>query len=378
MKYYIIAGEASGDLHASNLIKSISQFDNEAEFRGFGGDKMMESGADIVVHYSKMAYMGAIEVLMNLRHIKNNFSLCYSDLLSWKPDAVILVDYAGFNLRVARFAKEHGITTLFYISPKVWAWKKSRIKKIKAWIDQLYLILPFETEYFAKRGYKQTFYVGNPLSDSIGNFRAENMVNESEFRDRYNLNDKPIVAILAGSRKQEVKLCLPDMLAAADCFPDYKFIVAGAPSLSEDFYAPFLKGHQATLVMNQTYQLLSIAEAAVVTSGTATLETALFKVPQVVVYRFNHLSYAIFSPFVKLQVKFFSLVNLIMDKPIVKEFLQYNLRKKIKSELAQILYDEDYREQMLKEYNSLAEQVGGPGTSERTARHMVNFLKGGK
>jgi lipid-A-disaccharide synthase len=317
MKYFIIAGEASGDLHASNLIKSIRKIDTNADFRGFGGDKMIEAGADIKVHYQKMAYMGAVEVLMNLKHIKDNFKICYKEILDYKPDAVILVDYAGFNLRVARFAKEHNLKVLFYISPKVWAWKKSRVKKIKAFIDQLYLILPFEKEYFKKKNYTQTTYVGNPLADAIANFKKEKSMSIEEMRLTHKLNDKPIIALLAGSRKQEINLCLPDMLSIIPDYPDHQFVIAGAPSLPESAYLPYIKHKDVSLVMNQTYQLLNHAKAAIVTSGTATLETALFNVPQVVMYRFNHISYAIFRPFIWLKVKYFSLVNLIMDKEVV-------------------------------------------------------------
>jgi len=374
MKYYIIAGEASGDLHASNLVKSLKEKDPQAEFKGFGGDKMQEAGVDIRVHYEKMAYMGAIEVLMNLKHIKANFKTCYEDILSYKPDAVILIDYAGFNLRVAKFTKEHNIKTLFYISPKVWAWKKSRVKKIKELIDQLYLILPFEKEYFKNKGYTKTEFVGNPLSDAIANFQQEKSLSRAEFFTKYKLNNKPIVALLAGSRKQEVNLCLPDMLRVIKNYPNHQFVIAGAPSLKEEVYAPIIKGYDVTLIMNETYQLLDHAKAAIVTSGTATLETALFRVPQVVMYRFNHISYAIVRPFIWLKVKYFSLVNLIMDKAIVKEYLQYNLASKVNKELKLLLHNDSYYQKMLGEYDQLIEKVGGPGTSDRTANHIYNYL----
>lgn len=375
MKYYIIAGEASGDLHASNLVKSIQKEDSEAQFRGFGGDKMHDAGVKIVVHYDKMAYMGAIEVLMNLKHIKQNFKTCFDDIQSYKPDAIILVDYAGFNLRIAKFAKEQNIKTLFYISPKVWAWKKSRIQKIKDYIDQLYLILPFEKEFFKANGYTKTEFVGNPLTDAIAAFKTNKSLTKQEFIEKYKLSNKPIVSLLAGSRKQEVQLCLPDMLSIIKNYPEYQFVIAGAPSLKQEFYQSFTKGHDVKLIMNDTYQLLNNAKAAIVTSGTATLETALFRVPQVVMYRFNHLSYAIISPFIKLKVKYFSLVNLIMDKAIVKEYLQYKLDIKVNKELDNILNNTNYYNNMLAEYDKLIAKIGGPGTSERTAKHMVNFLK---
>jgi lipid-A-disaccharide synthase len=375
MKYYIIAGEASGDLHAGNLIKSLKKQDPNAEFRGFGGDKMEAAGAEIKVHYKKMAYMGAIEVLMNLKHIKENFRICYDDILSYQPDAVILVDYAGFNLRIAKFAKEHNLTTLFYISPKVWAWKKSRIKKIKAYVDQLYLILPFEKDYFKSHGYTATEFVGNPLTDAIAQFKDEKSLSSEQFRKEHQLTEKPIIALLAGSRKQEVNLCLPDMVSITKNYPEYQFIIAGAPSLTEGIYAPIIKNKDVKLIMNQTYQVLDHASAAIVTSGTATLETALFKVPQVVMYRFNHISYAIFRPFIWLKVKYFSLVNLIMDKPVVKEYLQYNLAKKVKKELDNILYNDAYRKEMMDNYESLDKIIGGPGTSDRTATLMFQYLQ---
>jgi lipid-A-disaccharide synthase len=378
MKYYIIAGEASGDLHASNLIKSILKVDSQAEFRGFGGDKMKSAGAHIQVHYSKMAYMGAIEVLMNLKHIKENFKICYADILNYKPDAVILVDYAGFNLRIAKFAKENNIKTLFYISPKVWAWKKSRIKKIKAFVDQLYLILPFEKEFFISEGYSKVEYVGNPLTDAIAEFKQEKEQSRDEFIKTNKLNNKPIVALLAGSRKQEIKLLLPDMLSIIKNYPEYQFVIAGAPSLKPEVYHSHIKNIDVALIMNQTYDLLENATAAIVTSGTATLETALFKVPQVVMYRFHHLSYILFRPFIWLRVKYISLVNLIMDKEVVKECLQHNLAKKVKNELDKILFDTDYKLSMLRDYEELNVLVGDPGTSDRTAKHIINYLSGNK
>lgn len=374
MKYYIIAGEASGDLHASNLIKSLKKVDSDAEFRGFGGDKMADAGLDIKVHYEKMAYMGAVEVLMNLRQIKENFKICHEDILLYKPDAIILVDYAGFNLRIAKFAKENNIKTLFYISPKVWAWKKSRIKKIKAFIDQLYLILPFEKAFFSNNGFTKTEYVGNPLTDAIDSFKKEKTITKEEFVKTYKLNNKPIIALLAGSRKQEVKLCLPDMLSIIKNYPDHQFVIAGAPSLKEEFYKAVIKNSDVSLIMDQTYQLLNNASAAIVTSGTATLETALFGVPQVVIYKFNHISYALVKPFLRLKVKYFSLVNLIMDKAVVQEYIQYGLAQKAKKELDKILYDKEYHQSMLKNYDQLIGFVGGPGTSERAAKLMMKFL----
>ncbi len=378
MKYYIIAGEASGDLHAGNLIRNIKKEDPNAVIKGFGGDKMIDAGAEITVHYNKMAYMGFLEVLINYHHIRNNFKTCFADILDFKPDTIILVDYAGFNLRVANFAKAHGFKVQFYISPKVWAWKKSRVKKIKKYIDRLYLILPFEKEWFKLKGYDKTDYVGNPLTDAISTFKKEKSVSRKDFEASYNLDSRPIIALLAGSRKQEVKLLLPDMLAVIKNYPDYQFVIAGAPSLDKEVYQSIIKGFDVKLIMNQTYQLLNQAHSAIVTSGTATLETALFRVPQVVMYRFNHLSYALVRPFIWLKVKYFSLVNLIMDKEIVREYLQYNLTSKVKGELDRILFDSNYRDKMLNNYDALIKEVGAPGTSERTAKLMVNFINENK
>jgi lipid-A-disaccharide synthase len=372
MKYYIIAGEASGDLHGSNLVKNLKNIDKDAEFKGLGGDKMASEGASITIHYEKMAFMGLYEVIANIKTIKDNFRICKEDILNYKPDAIILIDYAGFNLRMAEFAKENGIPTLFYISPKIWAWKKSRIKKIRKYIDFLYLILPFEKEYFSQRDYDKTLYVGNPVNDAISAFRAENSISESEFISQYNLSGKPIIALLAGSRVQEIKRLLPEMLKNIKHFPDYQFVVAGAPSVSNEIYNKLTSGYNVTLVRDKTYQLLSHARAAVVTSGTATLETALFKVPQAVVYKFQTLSFILGRPFI--WIKYFSLVNIIMNKNVVREILQFNIADKIKNELALILDDKEYNNEMMENYNQLTEKIGEAGCSERAAKHISNFL----
>lgn len=372
MKYYIIAGEASGDLHGSNLVKNLKMTDNQAEFRGLGGDKMASAGTSITIHYSKMAFMGLYEVLINLKTINHNFRICKEDLLRFKPDALILIDYAGFNLRMARFAREHGIKTLFYISPKVWAWKKSRIKKIKRYVDYLYLILPFEKKYFADRGFTTTEYVGNPINDAISAFKKDYQGNNEAFIKEQNLSEKPIIALLAGSRKQEILRLLPEMLKNIRNFPDYQFVIAGAPSIKPELYESIIKGHDVSIVWDQTYKILSIAHAAVVTSGTATLETALFKVPQAVVYKFQTLSFILVRPFI--WIKYFSLVNIIMGKKVVEEILQFNIADKIKNELDKILTDKTYLSSMLKNYDELASLVGKAGSSERTAKHMYHLL----
>lgn len=373
MKYYIIAGEASGDLHGSNLVKNIKKFDNNAEFRGLGGDKMEAEGVSLAIHYEKTAFMGVFEVLANLKTIKNNFRICKADILDFQPDAVILIDYAGFNLRIAKYAKENNFKTLFYISPKVWAWKKSRVKKIKATVDYLYLILPFEKEFFAKRGYDKTLYIGNPLTDAIDSFNKQQKFSREEFLKKNQLEDKPIIALLAGSRKQEIERILPEMLRNIKKFPEYQFVLAGAPSIQPELYNNLTKGYQIKVLYDRTYEILSQAHAAVVTSGTATLETGLFKVPQVVVYKFQTLSFLLFRPFI--WVKYFSLVNIIMKKEVVKELLQFGLARKINNELRKILYDEVYYNQMMEEYNKLSDKIGNPGTSERAAKHMVEYLK---
>ncbi|MBN2486972.1 MAG: lipid-A-disaccharide synthase [Bacteroidales bacterium] len=373
MKYYLIAGEASGDLHGGNLISQLKIADKNAVFRGFGGEKMEAAGMQLTVHYRQMAFMGAFEVLANLRKINSNFVTCRKDILEFKPDAVILIDYAGFNLRMARFAKENNIKTLFYISPKVWAWNKSRIKKIKAYIDQLYLILPFEKEFYSRYGYNSTVYVGNPLTDAIDTFRNGEQISANEFRQQNGLNSRPVIALLAGSRKQEIIRLLPEMLKVSARFPECQFVVAGAPSVPDSLYDKIIKGTGVKIVYNQTYQLLSHAHAAIVASGTATLETALFNVPQVVVYKFNTVSFLMFRPFI--WVKYFSLVNIIMNKPVVKEILQFGIARKAHKELGRILNDSVYYQQMKAGYASLAEFIGSPGSSERAAKHIIEFLQ---
>ncbi len=370
MKYYIIAGEASGDLHASNLMKEINLLDKNAEFRCWGGDLMKNEGAELVMHYKELAFMGFIEVLQNIRTIKKNFKLCKTDLLNFQPDILILVDYPGFNLRIAKFAKENNIKTYYYISPKIWAWKKSRAWKIKKYIDKMFVIFPFEQDFYKNYDYK-VHYVGNPLVDEIVKKKA-NLSKKDEFLAKNELSEKPIIALLAGSRKQEIKLILPEMLQMVDHYPDYQFIIAGAPSFTNENYAPHIEGLNVKVIFNQTYDLLKHAYAAIVTSGTATLETALFNVPQAVVYKMVQIQYDIGKFFIK--VKFFSLVNIIMDKEIVKELLQNDLSTKIKSELDRILNDKNYRKQMLENYQLLQERIGETGASRRTAEEIVGDL----
>jgi len=370
MKYYIIAGEASGDLHASNLLKEIKLLDDKADFRCWGGDLMQNEGANLVKHYKELAFMGFIEVLQNIRTIKKNFRLCKSDLISYQPDILILVDYPGFNLRIAKFAKEHHIKTYYYISPKIWAWKKSRAWEIKKYIDKMFVIFPFEQDFYKTYDYK-VHYVGNPLVDEIVK-KKEKLLEKDEFLSKNNLSEKPIIALLAGSRKQEVNLILPEMLQMVNQYPGYQFIIAGAPSFTKENYAPYIADLNVKVIFNQTYDLLKHAHAAIVTSGTATLETALFNIPQVVVYKMIQFQYDIGKFFIK--VRFFSLVNIIMDKEIVKELLQNDLATKIKDELDRILTDENYRKRMLENYVLLQDKLGETGASERTAKQIVADL----
>jgi lipid-A-disaccharide synthase len=372
MKYYIIAGEASGDLHGSNLIKALKMADSSASVRCWGGDLMKAEGATLVKHYRETAYMGLFEVIAHARAIKKNFDFCFKDIVEFSPDVVILIDYPGFNLRVARFAKEHGIKVFYYISPKVWVWKESRVKHIKKYVDRMFVIFPFEKDWYATRHQFDVDYAGNPLIDAIEE-RKLTLCSRDEFISRNHLSQKPIIALLPGSRKQEVLRLLPIMTSIAGRFPDYQFVIAGTSALDESFYRKLIADDKSTFVVNQTYELLYHAHAAVVASGTATLETALFNIPQVVCYRINTATFVIGRPFVP--VKFFSLVNIIMDEEVVKELLQYNLERDISNELSRILNDLEYREHMLGKYRELREKCGGTGASRRVGELMVNYLK---
>lgn len=374
MKYYIIAGEASGDLHASNLIRELKKEDARAEVRGWGGDLMQAAGCEIVRYYKDTAIMGFVTVLKNLDKIKANIRLCCEDIEEWQPDVVILVDYAGFNLRIARFAKRRGLRVFYYISPKLWAWNTGRVKKIKRYVDRMYTIFPFETAFYKKYRYEVS-YGGNPLVDAIA---ARDHQEESfeEFTQANDLPDKPIVALLAGSRKQELKYVLPVMMKMVAHFPDYQFVIAGAPSMSAEDYAPYVENSTVRIVYGQTYRLLKQAKAALVTSGTATLETALLKTPQVVCYNGEggRLSYYLFKTFVK--VKYISLVNLIMGQEVVKELMMQHLTERnVLNELSRLLYSERDREKMLRNYEELIRRLGTAGASGRFARMMVEDLK---
>lgn len=365
MKYYIIAGEASGDLHASNLIKELKILDTNAQFRCWGGDLMKEQGAHIVKHYKDLAFMGFTEVLMNLRTIVRNIGFCKKDVMQHNPDVLILIDYPGFNLRIAEFAKTIGIKVFYYISPQIWAWKQSRIHKIKRVVDKMFVILPFEKEFY-KRFDRIVDFVGHPLLDAVANYSklAGTLTIQSK---------KPIIALLPGSRKQEIATMLPIMISMQKYYENYQFVIAGAPSQSHDFYQTFISNSGIQIVYNQTYQLLQKAEAALVTSGTATLETALFGVPEVVCYKGGAISYAIAKQLVK--VKYISLVNLIMDKEIVKELIQFELNEtNLKAELDKLL-SPGTRNKLLNDYAELTNKLGGPGASKKTAALMVSYLK---
>lgn len=365
MKYYIIAGEASGDLHASNLMKELKLLDLDAKFRCWGGDLMKEQGADLVKHYRELAFMGFTEVIMNIRTIFKNIDFCKKDIVSYKPDVLILVDYPGFNLRIAEFAKEQGIKVFYYISPQIWAWKQSRVHKIKRIVDKMFVILPFEKDFYQKFDVKVDF-VGHPLLDAV----ASHSIQSSELNVK---TSKPIIALLPGSRKQEIATMLPLMLKMQEYFPDYYFVIAGAPSQTKEYYQTFIQNSDVAIVYNQTYQLLQKAEAALVTSGTATLETALFGVPEVVCYKGGAISFMIARQLVK--VKYISLVNLIMDKEIVKELIQNELNEEnLKTELDKLLNSKS-RKQLLDDYSELKEKLGGAGASKKTAELMIAYLK---
>ncbi len=368
MRYYLIAGEASGDLHGSNLVKALKETDPNADFRFYGGD-LMESasaGGKLVKHYREMAFMGFVDVLANIRTITRNMSLCKKDILNFRPDALILIDYAGFNLRIASFAHKNSVKTFFYISPKVWAWKKNRIKKLRKYIDKLFVIFPFEVDYFRRNDLNVEFY-GNPLMDSIAEFRRTHKTGE-EFRKENSLSQKPIIALLSGSRRHEISRCLPEMVVASKDYPEYEFVVAGAPSISPELYENILKDSNVKIVYQDTYNLLENAYSAVVTSGTATLETALFRVPQVVVFKTGNFTYHLAKLFVN--IEFFSLVNLVAGKEVVKELLQFNLAGDISSELGKICRDDKIRLSMLNEYDKIISTLGGEGTSNRIAKRI--------
>lgn len=367
MKYYLLVGEASGDLHASNLMKAILKEDADAKFRFWGGDLMQTVGGTLVKHYKERAFMGFSEVILNLRKILGFISFCKKDIAQYKPDRLIFVDNSGFNLRIAKWAKKAGFHTNYYIGPQVWASRASRVEAIKRDIDHMYLILPFEPAFYKKYNYTTTF-VGHPLLDAIADRPP---VNETEFRTKYNLNEKPIIALLPGSRKQEITKMLSVMLKITTKFTNYQFVIAGAPSQEYSFYRSFMTNENVQFIDNETYDLLSISHAALVTSGTATLETALFKVPQVVCYKAGNISYQIAKRIITL--KFISLVNLIMDREVVTELIQHDFNEnRLERELTKIL-DENHREKLFSEYVNLEQKLGGKGASANAAKLIFSI-----
>ena len=376
MKYYLIVGEASGDLHASRLMQSLIQYDPEAEFRFFGGDLMAKVGGTRVKHYRELAYMGFIPVLLHLPTIFKNMKMCKEDIMRWKPDAVILVDYPGFNLSIAKFVKKNtSIPVYYYISPKIWAWKEWRIKAIKRDVKEMFSILPFEVAFYEKKHHYKIHYVGNPTAEEVDNFRHVYSESKDEFCQRNGLSSKPIIAILAGSRKQEIKDNLPSMLEAARHFEDYQMVVAAAPSITESYYKRFLENSEAKMVKTQTYELLAHATVALVTSGTATLETALLNVPQVVCYETPVPKLIRFAFKHIIKVRFISLVNLIADKEIVQELLadRFSIRN-IANELYRILPGQPSRERMLADYQLVRKRLGNEVAPDNAARIMVEKL----
>tara|TARA_R110002096_G_scaffold74101_1_gene175733 strand:- start:312249 stop:313358 length:1110 start_codon:yes stop_codon:yes gene_type:complete len=369
VKYYIIAGEASGDLHGSNLIKAIKQKDSKAEFRVWGGDLMQAQGATLVKHFRDLAFMGFIEVIFNLRTILKNIKFCKEDIEAYHADVLVFIDYPGFNLRIAEYARQKGIKTVYYISPQIWAWKQSRVHKIKRDVDKMLCILPFEKDFYAKFDYDVEF-VGHPLIDAI---EGRDKPSPEQRKKELGLGDKKVILLMPGSRKQEISTMLPIMTKAAENFPDYDLVVAGAPSQELSFYKNII-GDRVKVISGKTYELLEISTAALVTSGTATLETALFKVPEVVCYKGNWLSYFIARQLVK--IKYISLVNLIMDKEVITELIQAQMNvKTISQELEKCLKPQN-RKKIIESFDELELKLGGPGASQNAAKITVEHAKG--
>ncbi len=373
MKYYIIAGESLGDLHGSNLMKHLNELDENADFRFWGGDLMQKVGGELIKHYRDLAFMGFLEVAKNIRTISKNMSFCVNDIKSYNPDVVIFVDYPGFNLRIAKKISSLNLKTFYYISPTVWAWHKSRIKTIKKYISKLFVILPFEKGFYKKYNYNVD-YVGHPILDSIADFNTRlNNLSFEDFTKENNLSDKPIIAILPGSRNQEITKMLPIMLNAIDNLENYQILIAGAPSYNLDYFEQFNLNNNVKVIFNKTYEILKFADAAIVTSGTANLETAILNTPQVVCYKTSKLTYAIAKRLVDL--KYFSLTNLIMDKPVIKELLQDNFTaENINIEVNKILFDKEHKQKIFENYNNIKNILGNEGASKRTANLMYKYL----
>ncbi|MCC8088463.1 MAG: lipid-A-disaccharide synthase [Rikenellaceae bacterium] len=374
MKYYIIAGEPSGDLHGSNLIKGLKKSDPEGEFRFWGGDLMADAGGEenLVCHYKESSFMGFWEVFKNLNKIFGQINDCKKDILDYGPDVVILIDYAGFNLRIAEFAKKNGIKTFYYIAPKVWAWKESRIKKIKKYVDKLFIIFPFESEYFQKQGI-DAVYCGNPLMDSIEQ-RKKMLSTPEEFKESNGLDKRPIIALLAGSRKHEIDYNFHFMIQLSKKFPEYQFVVAGVSWLDRSVYDKYMSGSDVQYVCDKTYELLNYSTAAIVTSGTATLEAALLGIPEIVCFWSSWPSYYIAKKFIK--VKYISLVNLILNREAVRELIQKDMNlETAEKELRTILPEGEKYKKLKSDYKELGTVIGGCGASDRFAAKMVEILK---
>lgn len=374
MKYYLIAGEASGDLHGSNLMKGILRADPEAQFRFWGGDMMAEVGgaANLAKHYRQTSFFGVAEVLKNLPTILSQLSECQRDVVDFAPDVLICIDYPGFNFKMAKFAKKNGLKTFYYISPKVWAWKERRVEQIRKWVDRLFIIFPFEVEYFRQKGI-EAIYEGNPIVDSIAG-RLAGAPKREEFYAECGLDSRPKVALLAGSRKNEIKRNLAFMVALSKAHPDYQFVVAGVSWQPRELYDKYLAGSDVTFVCDRTYELLSLSDAAVVCSGTATLETALIGTPEVVCYRMDEFSYRVARAFVK--IGFISLVNIVMGREVVRELIQHDMTvEKASEELRAILPGGERHQQMKADYKALSAIIGGAGASERFAGRMVELLR---
>ncbi len=369
MKYYIIAGEASGDLHGSNLIKELKKNDPSATIRCWGGDLMEAAGGDLVIHYKERAFMGFLEIIKNLLKILGFIKFCKNDIKNFNPDALIFIDNSGFNLRIAKWAKPNGYQTHYYISPQVWASRSGRVKTIKAVVDHMYVILPFVKDFYKTYNYP-VHYVGHPLIDAIANFPK---IDDQKFKTEFSLDERPIIALLPGSRKQEITKMLETMLTLPELYPKFQFVIAGAPSQDNSFYQSIIGNKKVILIPNRTYEILSISYAALVTSGTATLETALFKIPQVVCYKGSPLSYAIAKRIIKL--KYISLVNLVMDLPVVKELIQNEFTpENLKKEFDFIL-NPDQRTSLFLSYYDLEQKLGSTGASKKTADLITKSLQ---
>ena len=378
MKYYLIVGEASGDLHASHLMAALKEEDAQAEFRFFGGDKMQAQGGTLVSHYKELAYMGFMDVALHLRTILNGMKKCKEDIVAWNPDVVILVDYPGFNLKIARFLHDNTqIPVFYYISPKIWAWKEGRIKDIRRNVNELFSILPFEVDFYEKKHHYPIHYIGNPTVDEVDAFLRENPADAEGFRRIAGLEDRPIIALLAGSRKQEIRDNLPRMIQAAFPFTSaYQLVLAAAPGIDEDYYSKCLQGADVKVLRNQTYNILRYATAALVTSGTATLETALFRVPQVVCYYMKTGRFASFVRKWLIKVPFISLVNLVADTEVVPELVAHEMTvENTRKHLQSILPGGKAREQQLQGYELMARRLGEPGAPKRAAQQMVKMLQ---